>query len=284
MNDFNKLIDDIKTLKIQGAENVAREALNGIGRYEKEHGKLPSKLLVKKLLATRSTEPMMRNAVRYFMEHAKHGDPGKVLSYLMHGFDEADGKIASYAAGLITAGGTYFTHCHSSTVIEAFLWARKDGKQFSVHNTETRPLYQGRLTAEDLAANNIPVVHGVDSAARVLLKDCKAVFLGADALLSDGKVANKIGSEMVAELAFERDIPVYILANSWKFTKATSEEFQKRLEKRSASEVWERPPKGVEVMNNAFEFIDPRFITAVITEQGIRDSRTGAQELAKRHL
>ncbi len=261
---------------------TAPTAAKGVARRIREEGALSARDR-ERLLATRPTEPMMRNAIRYVAAHATPKNADTVLQHLLSRFDEADADIAHYAAGLVKDGRTYFTHCHSSTVMRAFMDAWAKGRRFTVHNTETRPLLQGRTTATELAAAGIPVVHGMDSAARVLLKGCSAVFFGADALLGDGKVANKIGSEMIAELAHARRIPVYVLASSWKHVRAGSTGFKERLETRAAAEVWDRAPKRVRVENPVFEFIEPRFITAVVTERGIRDPMTSARELA-RHI
>ncbi len=279
---FDQLVADIKSLKIQGAENIARAAVKGLARYLKETKKAVPKKFVNQLLKTRSTEPMMQNAIEYFLKHAEPKNADKILAHLLTQFDRADKRIADFASHLIKNKGTYFTHCHSSTVVHAFLTAKKQGKRFEVHNTETRPRFQGRQTAKDLAKAGIPVVHMVDSAARVAVKNCKAVLIGADALLSDGKIVNKIGSEVIAELAHERDIPVYVLASSWKYAHADAAHYKKHLEIRSSDEVWDKAPKNVTVLNNAFEFLNPSFVTAVITEQGIRDPRTLGRELASR--
>ena len=203
--------------------------------------------------------------------------------HIIRHFDEADEKIARYALGLIKNGHAYFTHCHSTTVTRSFLHAWKGGKRFAVHTTETRPLLQGRRTATELGAAGIPVIHYVDAATRVALKRCSAVFIGADALLTDAKVANKIGSEMVAELAFNRNIPVYILANSWKYEPVAAEKFKAQLELRSTNEVWEQLPAGVRVENPAFELVMPKYITAIITEYGILDPRSAVAEIQRRN-
>lgn len=276
---FTQLLEDITSLKIQGAEHVAREAVKGLARLAKERASLSLQEEARLLLATRPTEPMMRNAIHYYLSHATKGNHERLVRNIIERFDRGDQRIADYASTLLKEEGTYFTHCHSSTVMAAFHRAKEKGKRLSVHNTETRPRYQGRVTATELAAAGIPVTHGVDSAARLLLKGCDAVLLGADALLKDGKAANKIGSEMIAELAHARRIPVYILAHSWKFEPFTAAAFKERLERRDPKNVWERSPRGVRVLNHAFEFIEPRFITAIITEQGIRDPYTCAREL-----
>lgn len=278
---FEDLIADIVTLKIQGAENIAKSALKGVARYYEEVGRLPPQALLERLANARPTEPMLQNTLAYLQRAP--GNPLLVIAHLLQQFRRDDEEIARYAAELLKSGKKYFTHCHSSTVVRAFLTAHTQGKRFEVHNTETRPRYQGRRTARELSKAGIPVVHGVDSAARILLKGCAAVFLGADALFSDAKIANKIGSEIIAELAHQRDIPVYILASSWKYAGCTSTFFRERLERRSPEEVWKTPPRGVDVVNDAFEFVTPRFITAIITEEGIRDPYGAVRELQHHH-
>jgi len=76
----------------------------------------------------------------------------------------------------------------------------------------------------------------VDSATRIAMlgkqggKKVDKVFFGADALQKDG-VVNKVGSGMFARIAFENKIPVYILADSWKFSEKKIELEKEVLEK-----------------------------------------------------
>lgn len=279
---FTRLVADIRSLKIQGAERVARAGIKGLARLARERTTLDVRKEAELLTEVRPTEPMLRNAISYFLRNATPATGEKMLARIVTGFDEADTRIAEYAASLVKEGGVYFTHCHSTTVVGAFLLAHRQGKVFAVHNTETRPREQGRKTARELAKAGIPVTHFVDSGALIALKGCAAVFLGADALLADGRIANKIGSEMIAELAKSRGVPVYVLANSWKYDPATAAGYKERLEERSAAEVWKGAPKGVDVKNYAFDLVDPGYITAVITELGIRDPFTAIKEIRMR--
>jgi ribose 1,5-bisphosphate isomerase len=280
--DFARLLADIKSLRIQGAEAVARAGVIGLDRIVRERGSLAIEREKNLLLATRPTEPMLRNTLDYYAKHATLENRAKVMQQIMQVLDEGDGRIAAFAAHLIKGNGVYFTHCHSSTVMKAFRHAWAQGTRFSVRNTETRPRFQGRITSRELAKLGIPVEHSVDSAARVALRGCSAVFLGADALLADGKVVNKIGSEMVAELARARNINVYVLAHSWKFARMGSAEFRQHLERRDPAEIWRNAPHGVTIQNHAFEILAPHVISAVITEHGIHDPRTVAQALQMR--
>jgi ribose 1,5-bisphosphate isomerase len=255
--DFNKILNGIKSIKIQGARNVAKAAL-------KAYTLSPSKNSKNKLLNSRSTEPMMF----YVLHLAEQGINNREI--IRH-FDSAQDKINSSVFKLIKNEDRIFTHCHSTNVINALIYAKKKGKKFQVYNTETRPLFQGRKTAGELKKAGIKVTMFIDSAAAIVLekenkKDkvySNRVFLGADALLKDG-IINKIGSGMFSELAKKNNIPVYIIADSWKFTKNNPP-----IEQRNMNEVWDNAPKNIKIKNPAFEFVDKKYITGIITELGL---------------
>ena len=139
-----------------------------------------------------------------------------------------------------------------------------------VYNTETRPLFQGRKTVNDMVKAKIPVKHFVDSGARIALKECDLMFIGADAITSEGKVINKIGSEMFSIIAEKYEVPVYVFADSWKFDPTSLFGSEIPIERRSGKEVWDRAPKkGVEISNIAFERVHPDLISAIISELGV---------------
>jgi ribose 1,5-bisphosphate isomerase len=251
---FNRVVKDIKAIKIQGARNIAKAAL-------KAYYLVPSKKSKKELLDARPTEPMMENVLDMVEDFPKE----KILEH----FSYAQEKINQIALKLIKNKDVFFTHCHSTNVINALVYAHKKGKKFQVYNTETRPLFQGRKTAKDLKKAGIRVTMFVDSALGIALsqeqrtKKVNKVFLGADALTKDG-VINKVGSEVISRIAGLEKIPVYIVADSWKFSKK-----KLPIEQRKLNEVWDKAPKKIKIRNPAFEFIDKKYITGIITERGL---------------
>ena len=94
-----------------------------------------------------------------------------------------------------------------------------------------------------------------------LVKMVDKVFLGADALLKNG-IINKIGSEIIAQVAKNNKIPVYVVADSWKFTKKKIQ-----IEQRKLNEVWDKAPKNIKIKNPAFEFVPKKYIKKIITER-----------------
>lgn len=254
--DFNQICKEIKDVKIQGAENIARAAVKAY--YLK-----PTKEAVRKLISLRPTEPCLRNALKFAQLDKKN-----IVQALAH-LDESNYLIGEYGSKLINNHNIVYTHCHSSTVTNMFRIAREKGRVFLVRNTETRPLYQGRITSKELAKLGIPNSHFVDSAMRIAIKKSDLMFIGADAITSEGKVINKIGSEMACEIAKKYEIPVYICTDSWKFDPQTIFGFEEIIENRPKNEIWNNPPKGVNIINPSFEKIDPDLITAIISELGI---------------
>jgi len=249
---FNKIVKEIKNVKIQGATNIAKKALHA-------YLLVPTKQSKNKLLNSRPTEPMMENV----LDLAEKEIPkNQILSH----FKEAQDKINKKVFRLIKKEDVIFTHCHSTNVVNALIYAKKKGKKFEVYNTETRPLFQGRKTAHELRKAGIKVTMFVDSALGVALskeqgtKKADKVFLGADAITKEG-VVNKIGSEVIANIARDNKIPVYVIADSWKFTKSKIP-----LEYRALNEVWDNAPKKIKIKNPAFEFVERKYITKIISD------------------
>ncbi|MBI4447454.1 hypothetical protein HY643_00590 [Candidatus Woesearchaeota archaeon] len=269
--DFNTICRKIKNLEIQGAANVAKAGVQALKLKHDANS-------VKKILSLRPTEPCLQNAVKFVLQDVKKNYP-----LAMHHFEEAQKKIDEYGANIIKQNSIIFTHCHSSAVTSILQKAKKSGKNFEVCNTETRPKFQGRITAEELAKAGIKVSHFVDSAMRIALKKADIALIGADAIMSSGKVANKIGSELVAEVANRYDIPFYVCTDSWKFDHESAFGKGVEIEKRSPKEVWEKPPKGVTINNVAFEFVNPNLITAIISELGILTPETFIEEVLKNY-
>ena len=251
--DFNQICKAIKEVKIQGAENVAIAALNA-------YSLKPSKESIKKLISLRPTEPALRNALNFAQLYS-------VKAALSH-FEHARDKILNYSKDLIKKNSIVYTHCHSSTVTGIIIYNKNKIK--SVNCTETRPLFQGRKTAKELVSARIPVTLYVDSAMRLALKDANIVLIGADSILKDGSVINKIGSELVAEAAFyDFKAPLYVCSDSWKFDPQSLHKKETKIEYRSTKEIWGNPTKNLNILNPVFEKINPKLIKGIISEFGV---------------
>ncbi|MFH0797856.1 MAG: S-methyl-5-thioribose-1-phosphate isomerase [Candidatus Woesearchaeota archaeon] len=296
--DLNTTIKKIKSLEIQGATNITKAALAALNSHSQKIKVSNSEQFFRELsrakteLSTsRPTEPEMRNMLSQVYSQLKSSntrevnqlrrETKKLCEDALRVRSEAMKKITEYGSNLVKNNLVVYTHCHSSSVTSILIEAHKK-KKFIVHNTETRPRYQGRLTAAELAKANIPVIHFVDSAMRLALKKADMVMIGADSVTTT-KVINKIGSELVAEVAKRYDIPVYVCASSWKFSPETALGYDEVIEERQSKEVWDKAPKGVKIMNYAFEKIDFNNITAIISDLGVLEPEVFVQEVRKKY-
>lgn len=264
---YQETLKSIKSLSIQGAEGIAIAATKAFAEKLKEKDPKKLKKYQEELCEARATEPALRNSLQFCMEnYEKYPDVAKKV---IDHFKKSKQKIAKYGAEKIESGMTIFTHCHSSTVMAVLKEARKQGKKFKVHNTETRPRFQGRITAEELAKEGVEVHHFIDSAGRIALKKADLFLFGCDAITSDGQIINKIGTEVLLNIANQYDIPSYSCTNSWKFDPKTIYGANEEIEQRDPSEVWKKPPKNVVIHNPAFEPVSPDLMTGMITELGV---------------
>lgn len=268
--NFDAICKQIKELKIQGAENVARA---GVMALKLKHDRSS----VNKIISLRPTEPCLRNAVNFIIK-----DVTKNADIALKHFDFSQKKIAEIGSRKIRNNDLIFTHCHSSTVTGILKEAAKTRK-FRVHATETRPLYQGRKTAIELASAKIPVKLFTDAAGRMAMKKASMALFGVDAITSEGKIINKMGTEMYAEVAERYDIPVYFCTDSWKYDPLTVFGFEEAIERREAKEVWNKSPKGVEISNMAFEIVDPKLAAGIISELGVYSVQNFIEEVKKHY-
>ncbi len=279
---YKEILKKIKKLEIQGAINIAMKGVEAFGMKMKETDD-PKKLkkYLEEIAATRPTEPALRNGLNYcFNFRNELKNPVKAtLDY----FKESKKAIAEIGAKKIKDGMKVFTHCHSSTVRSILEEAKKQGRNFEVYNTETRPRFQGRITAEKLAKKGIPVTHMVDSAGRSMIKKCDLFLFGCDAITTEGFLINKIGTESLVDAANEVGIPSYSCLSAWKFNTETIHGVDEEIEQRDPKEIWEKPPKGVKIYNPAFEITRPDKFTGVITELGVYKAETLVLEVQKNY-
>ncbi len=274
MEKIDKIYDDIRQLRIQGATNVAITVLDTLQKMLTETPNIsPDELheIGIRLSFARPTEPLAQNAVRYIFSNAN------IMANIVHytSFIE-DGKkaIPQHGESILKDGGVYLTLCHSSTTVALFTNGRKHGAMFSLYVAETRPLYQGRTTAKELlAAGFDDVTMVIDDVAVSIIEGRKgaidAVFIGADMLTSTG-FANKIGSLALSKAAELRNIPVYVITTLLKFDpRGYDPSF---IEQRSSTEIWPDAPKGLKFYAPAFDYVPYRPHIQIVSEAGITPS------------
>jgi len=292
--------DKIRKLQVQGARNVAIAAvktIQNIAAQSKAKTKLEFLAELKKaqtiFFAARETEPLMRNALRYIISQTQNANIEKLYalkqaviaksSLFLEDLENSREQTAEIGAKRIHEGSVVFTHCHSSTVTRLLAKAKAQGKNFSVICTETRPAFQGRITAKELVDLGIPTTFIVDSAARTFIGDVDIVVVGADAITSEGNVVNKIGTGGIAVLAHEARKPFYIVSELLKFDPETLSGECEKIEQRNPTEVWSEAPQRLKVLNPAFDVTPYRYIHGLVCEEGIIAPQTVVEVMRLRY-
>jgi len=200
---------------------------------------------------------------------------------------EINKRMAKNGAQLIQDGDTIIHHCNTGalatvdwgTALGVIRMAHDQGKHIHVLVDETRPRLQGaRLTAWELSQYKIPYDIITDNAAGYFLHSgqVQKVLFGADRVASNGDVANKIGTYMLALAAFDNNVPAFSVVPTSTIDLSLNTGNLIPIEERPQAEVLditiaERKvsPEGATAKNPAFDITPNRLITGIITENGI---------------
>ncbi len=287
LNFVKNIRDDIASLRIRGATRIAVTAMETIKKVlnEATNSGLRKVLetTIELLYYSRPTEPAMQNGLRliksvYRSLMEEESDADTIRDVLTETADNylkmlrnAFNKIIEIGWKRVPDKGIMMTHCHSTTVVEILRKAKEKGKEIKVITSETRPIYQGRKTARELAESGIEVLYIVDSAMRWAAKKYKPdiALIGSDAIGSNGVIVNKIGSKLLALVAKEFDFPLYVTTMLLKLDLKSVLGDYIPMEMRDPKEIWYDAPEGVTILNPAFETVSPEYIDAIITEAGV---------------
>lgn len=279
---IKELAKDIKEIKIQGASNIEKESINAIINYLKENKKEYTDFIeeiyenVKHIVIQRPNEPKLRNSMAYILNWAQtynNLDTRKELIEIIEKYYEKTKEgveIASEnASNMFLDGDVILTHCHSSLVEKALIKAHEKGTKLTVFCTETRPRFQGRITAKKLCDAGLDVTMIVDSDVCDVLKKADHFLTGADVVLADGSVINKVGTHAISIVASHYKVPHTIITTTHICEPLLFNNLKKIVEQRDVKEVWEEKPENLKIRNPAFDVVPNNLVEKFITEEGI---------------
>jgi len=194
-------------------------------------------------------------------------------------------RMGANGAALISDGDTILHHCNTGglaavdygTALGVVRAAHEQGKRIHVLVDETRPRLQGaRLTAWELKNLGISFDLIADNAAGHFMRtgEVNLVLVGADRIAANGDVANKIGTYKLAVVARENGIPFFSVAPTSTVDLNLAGGDDIPIEERPAEEVTtvfgqSISPEGTSARNPAFDVTPHRYVTGIVTENGI---------------
>jgi methylthioribose-1-phosphate isomerase len=306
----------IKTMVVRGAPAIGVAAAFGMvlgARQSKARGPAAFLRDIRRagqtLLATRPTAVNLLWAVKRMKRVAEEtigeGIPAveKMLQKeAIRIFQEdlqANREIGRQGQILIADGCSVLTHCNAGalatagygTALGVIRAASEAGKRIHVFIDETRPFLQGsRLTSWELMKDRIACTLIADNMAGALMAQGKIqlAIVGADRIVANGDVANKIGTYSVALLCHAHRIPFYVAAPTSTIDLSIKTGAVIPIEQRSTQEITTLhglpiAPDGVKALNPAFDVTPHRYISAIITEKGIiqKPFQTGLKKICQ---
>ena len=297
-----EVADAIRTMQVRGAPAIGCAAAYGMALCAQRSTATTTARMVDELAAAKqllddarptavnlawATDRLLRRA-----EQEASGEPARLRRALL---EEAHAILAEdlamchaigrHGAPLIPEGGRVLTHCNAGglatagygTALAPIRTAHEQGRPLHVLVDETRPFLQGaRLTAWDLQRAGIDLTLITDNMAGYFMRrgevDC--IIVGADRIVANGDVANKIGTYSLAVLARAHGIPFYVAAPSSTVDFGRPDGAAIPIEQRDPAEVTSLggvsiAPAGVVAAHPAFDVTPHDLVTAIITERGV---------------
>lgn len=179
-------------------------------------------------------------------------------------------KVAQYGAEKVPNNGTVFMYSMSSTVWRILRKAKAQGKSFKVIVTESRPGNEGLWTVDAMLKDGIPVSASIDACIGELIPLADVVFVGADAVSSNGVSYCKVGTYPSALVAHRHSLPFYVAADTLKFDPASLLGLPFRHDPVRRDDVLDaKYPAEVGIMGTLFDETPPDLVTGIITELGV---------------
>ncbi|HZA24517.1 MAG TPA: S-methyl-5-thioribose-1-phosphate isomerase [Dehalococcoidia bacterium] len=300
IGDYRGAVDAIREMQVRGAPAIGVTAAYAVAMTatdlltsDRDEFLLRLQKAGAEITSARPTAVNLHWAVERMLRVAElEMDPNRMPQTLLseaqciQDEDEATNRrMGDLGKELMPEGGAVLTHCNTGalatsafgTALGVIRAGWESGKRFQVFNTETRPFLQGaRLTSWEFQQLGIPATLIVDSAAGMLMRkgEISCVITGADRIASNGDTANKIGTYALAVLARENGIPFYVAAPTSTVDLDLSGGDEIEIEERAESEVTHfqgtpTVPEGVTARNPAFDVTPYKYISAIVTENGI---------------
>ena len=297
--DYNQIADAIRNLVVRGAPAIGVSGAFGLALAALQSDTTKKDELIvflenakRILFETRPTAVNLVWGLNKIMEVAKQANTvDQIRTNVVNTakkMAEEDIEInitmGKNGSELFDDNDTVMTHCNAGalatvgygTALGVIRATKDSGKNIKVIATETRPVQQGsRLTAFELKHDGIDVSLIPDTAVGYTMANglVNKIVVGADRILRNGHVYNKIGTYQVATMAKQHHIPFYVAAPLSTFDMKSNPE-DIIIEQRKASEVTgigdkKTAPDGIDVINPAFDMTPPELISGIITEKGV---------------
>lgn len=262
--EIRAAVREIRSDRERGARQLALATLEALRAVAPECTGEEFRDCARELALARPMMATTQNAVAWaWSRYLDTGNTAEAVDDVIEAIQTATDGMAAAARRVIPTD-TLLTYSFSSSVIE--LMARLKPRRVIV--SETRPSHEGIRMARELAALGISMTLITEAQIALFVQEADVVVVGADTILPEGDLINRIGTRLLALAAKDSDVPLYSISETLKVA-APSSPIPFAPEEGKPTEVCGE--KWLDVRNVYYEMTPARLVTAYVTETGIVD-------------
>jgi len=234
---------------------------------------------------TSGCELFLRHATRTFLEFPDFDECKREIRRRGETFATQSRSSRAVIAGLghpfVRDGGVVFVHGRSRVVVAVLRRAAEAGKRFSVIAADSDGAGAG--LRRDLPVG-VPVAVVRDAAVGYFMERATLVLVGAEAVVENGGVVNKVGTLVVALCAKANNVPLYVAAESFKFARLFP---LKQRELSSGGALGEKTQAEAgagdddDVARPPVDYTPPHYIDLLFTDLGVLTPAAVSDELIR---
>jgi len=262
--EIRAAVREIRSDRERGARQLALATLESLRSVAPECTGEEFRECARELALARPMMAATQNAVAWaWSRYLDTGNAAEAVDDVIEAIQtNPDGMAASARRAVPT--DTLMTYSYSSSVIE--LLGRLKPRRVVV--SETRPSHEGIRMARALKSQGISITLITEAQMALFVQEADAVIVGADTILPEGDLINRIGTRLLALAARDADVPLYSISETLKVA-APSEPIPFAPQEGKPNEVCDE--KWLEVRNVYYEMTPARLVTAYVTETGVLD-------------
>ena len=260
--EIRAAVREIRSDRESGARQLALATLEALRSAAPDCSGEEFRACARELALARPMMAATQNAVAWaWSRYLDTGDAAEAVDDVIEAIQTAPDGMAAAARRAVPTG-TLMTYAYSSSVIE--LLARLKPRRVIV--SETRPSHEGLRMARELVAQGISMTLITEAQMALFAQEADAAVVGAETILPEGDLINRIGTRLLALAAKDADVPLYSISETLKVA-APSEPVPFAPQEGQPKEVCGE--KWLEVRNVYYEMTPARLVTAYVTETGL---------------
>ena len=191
----------------------------------------------------------------------------RILEEKHHKIKTKTGKVIEYGLACISDGDVIIVHTISYDVTNMLKMAKEVlQKSFKVIVLK-QDLAKTRRLVKSLAAAGIDMEIIPEYSLSHYIGQGNKVFMGALSITEDMKVVSAIGSANIVSLCHLNNLPVYLFANTLKFSHRPSS--QQRIHRKVESKT--HGDLSFQLITHSHDTVDLKHVDFLVTEDGIKD-------------